>query len=138
MRISVDWRLTLLVNALLWASMFAIAFAREPQSAGASEPFTMDDTLAAVDGAPEPIGCLVYHETWPHWDPYSVGAAGELGAAQLHPGGELPAFLHGDWTPLPPSERDPFNPDQAVAYLEWYGATHDGTYEPWSTWRLCA
>jgi hypothetical protein len=101
----------------------------------AQVPFTMDDTLAALEGADPFIVCVVRLETDPDWDPYSVGAEGELGAAQLHPRGKLPEFLSGDWTPLPPEFRDPFNPYQAVAYLEWAVARGDAHH--WTAARYC-
>ena len=99
--------------------------------------WTAEDTIAAVEGQPHPIACIVYFETVPHWNPYSVGQAGELGPAQLHPQGMLPAFLYGEWGPSPDvGFRDPFDPWVAVNFIRWYGETY-GNYQPWSTWRLC-
>lgn len=123
----------LLMGWFLSNCVFSEAAAAEP------EPWTMADTQDAVADMPYPIACIVYYETWPHWDPYSVGAAGELGPAQLHPQGLLPLFLHGEWTPSPaPGFRDPFDPYVSAAFLLWWGETHGWTFFPWTSWRLCS
>lgn len=71
-----------------------------------------DDTLAALEGASPQARCIVYYETGGTFDPNAVGRAGEQGAAQLHPGGLLPDFYAVGYT-------DPWNPYQAVDYLDW-------------------
>ena len=115
-----------------------LAFALCGQPAAAQEAWTAADTLQALDGQPSPIGCIVAIETGHTYDPYSVGRAGELGVAQLHPQGELPRFLYGDWSPAPAvGFRDPYDPFVAVAFLRWWGDTHRWTFQPWSAWRFC-
>jgi len=81
------------------------------------EVYTADDTLAAIAQYSEEQGVsyrwlysVVRCETGGSFDPYSVGRSGELGAAQLHPHGELQRFLA--WGYL-----DPFSPWQAVRFL---------------------
>jgi len=49
-------------------------------------------------------------ETGGTFDPYSVGAAGELGAVQLHPRYALKDFYRVGY-------QDPYNPYEAVYFL---------------------
>jgi hypothetical protein len=83
----------------------------------AQEVYTADDTLAAIQQYSDEIGVsqawllrIVRCETGGTFDPYSVGRSGELGAAQLHPRGELQRFYA--WGYL-----DPFSPWQSVRFL---------------------
>jgi hypothetical protein len=80
------------------------------------EAYTTDDTLAAIAQYSEEQGIsyswlyrIVRCED-PTFDPYAVGRQGELGAAQLHPRGELQRFYA--WGYL-----DPFSPWQSVRFL---------------------
>jgi hypothetical protein len=83
----------------------------------AQEAYTAQDTLAAIHEASAETGVsesylksVVRCETGGTFDPYSVGRQGELGAAQLHPRGELPRFYAVGWL-------DPFSPYQAVRFM---------------------
>lgn len=105
----------------------------------AQEAWTADDTLAALEGAPWMVTCIVTLETGHTYDPYSLGAAGEEGVAQLLPawngGGQWEEFFYGDWTSVPPAQRSTWDPYQSVFFLEQYGAAHG--YGAWSTARYC-
>ena len=79
--------------------------------------YTAEDTLAAIDQYSEELGVshawlyrIVACETGHTFNPYAVGRAGELGAVQLHPRGELLRFYA--WGYL-----DPFSPYQSVRFL---------------------
>jgi hypothetical protein len=79
--------------------------------------YTAQDTLDAIDQYSVEMGVsrafllrVVRCETGGTFDPYSVGRQGELGAAQLHPRGELLRFYAWQYT-------DPFSPWQAVRFL---------------------
>jgi hypothetical protein len=83
----------------------------------AQEAYTREDTLVAIQQYSDEIGVsqawllrIVRCETGGTFDPYSVGRSGELGAAQLHPRGELQRFYA--WGYL-----DPFSPWQSVRFL---------------------
>lgn len=85
--------------------------------AQADEPYTSDDTRAAISQASAEIGVseawlyrTVDCETGGTFNPYAIGKRGELGAAQLAPWGELRRFR--DWGYL-----DPFSPYQAVRFM---------------------
>jgi hypothetical protein len=79
--------------------------------------YTSDDTLAAIEQYSAEFGVsygwlyrIVRCETGWTFNPYSVGRLGELGAAQLHPRGELLRFYRWGYD-------DPFSPYQSVAFL---------------------
>ena len=82
-----------------------------------AEPYTADDTLAAIEQASANSGVsyawlyrIVRCETGGTFNPYARGRLGERGAVQLYPrGGEWPRFfVH---------YSDPDNPYEAVHYL---------------------
>jgi hypothetical protein len=82
-----------------------------------AEPYTVDDTLAAIEQYSNEYQVsywwlyrIVRCETGWTFSPYSVGRQGELGAAQLHPRGELRRFYAWGYD-------DPFSPYQSVAFL---------------------
>jgi hypothetical protein len=107
-------RFTVLIVALTLAVVL-VFFATSPSHA--QEPYTADDTLNAIDEASADIGvsyswlyATVRCETGGTFNPYSVGRQGELGAAQLHPRGELLRFEA--WGYL-----DPFSPYQAIRFM---------------------
>lgn len=124
------------IRTLLGSLLLAAAITTP--AAHASEPWTSDDTLAALEGSPEIIDCVVRLES--QYQPYAIGSAGELGVAQLLPtengGGQMAEFMEGDWTVVDPADRSPFDPELSVAYLNFYLDTH-GDLAPWSTWRPC-
>jgi soluble lytic murein transglycosylase-like protein len=98
----------LLTVALLVSS----AHAQEEPTA-----FTPADTLAAIDEASADSGIsaawlmrVIRCETGGTFNPYAIGRAGELGAAQLHPHGELLRFYAVGYT-------DPFDPRQAAHFM---------------------
>jgi hypothetical protein len=79
--------------------------------------FGPDDTLAAIRQASADTGVsyawltrTVFCETAGTYDPHSVGIQGELGAAQLHPRGELGRFYAYGYD-------DPYDPYQAVEFM---------------------
>jgi soluble lytic murein transglycosylase-like protein len=84
---------------------------------GEAQPYTAADTIEAIDQASTETGvsrtwiyATVKCETGGTFNPYAIGRQGELGAAQLHPQGELPRFFAWGYT-------DPFNPSQAILFL---------------------
>lgn len=79
--------------------------------------WTPDDTLAALSVASDRANCIVGYETGFTYEPYSVGRAGELGPVQLHPYGLLPEFY--SWAARHGLDGDPFDPYEAVLYLDW-------------------
>jgi hypothetical protein len=95
--------------------------------AKASEPWTADDTLAALADATPLARCIVRLED-ESLDPYALGAAQEMGVAQLHPHGLYPLFLELGYT-------DVFSPYQSIQFLEW--ALDHGYGPQWSTWSYC-
>jgi hypothetical protein len=72
-------------------------------------------------------GCIVRLES-DNLDPYSVGRAGELGVAQLHPRGKLPEFYAFGYD-------NPFSPYQAMDYLDEALARGEGP--AWTTYWYC-
>lgn len=92
-------------------------------------PFSTMDTLKAIEHASPLAKCIVRYEVgggtkkYRPWSPYSIGAAGELGAVQLHPKGKLKEFYGLGF-------NNPFDPYQAVIYLE--GALKRGQKYHWS------
>ncbi len=87
--------------------------------------WTPDDVRAAMAGASWCAQQIVRGEVGGvGFNPYAVGAAGELGSAQLHPRGLLPDFYQRGYS-------DPFSPYQAVSYLE--GALARGLGRHWTT-----
>jgi soluble lytic murein transglycosylase-like protein len=79
--------------------------------------YTSDDTLAAIEQYSNEYQVsyswlyrIVRCETGWTFNPYAVGRQGELGAAQLHPHGELRRFYSWGYD-------DPFSPYQSVAFL---------------------
>lgn len=121
------------VAPLLAAALLAFV---TPAQAKAPEPWTSDDTLDAIAHASPLAACIVTGEVGGvGFDPYAVGAAGEIGPAQLHPRGLLPDFRYGRWTDLEPAFRDPNSPYMAVAYIDW--AISQGMGPNWSTWWGC-
>jgi hypothetical protein len=110
----------LLVGAILLATIQA-------------QQFTERDTHTAVAAAAHERGvserlldCMVFHEST--YDPYALGARGELGAAQLHPRGRLADFYARGYL-------NPFNPYQAVDYLA--AALTEGDGAAWSSYAVC-
>jgi hypothetical protein len=98
----------MLCAAALLALTLATASAQE---------YTADDVHAAIWQYSEELGVshawlyrIVACETGHTFNPYAVGRAGELGAVQLHPRGELIRFYA--WGYL-----DPFSPYQSVRFL---------------------
>ncbi len=89
----------------------AIVFAATMQD-DAPVRFTPQDTLDALGGVSARTGCVIRYEVGGvGFNPYAIGRAGEQGAAQLHPQGRLGDFYRKGYT-------DPFDPYQAVAYLD--------------------
>lgn len=107
-----------IVIGLTLLTAFVVIWLASPPPGHAQEiAYTAEDTIAAIDEASAEIGVdwtwlynTVRCETGGTFDPYSVGKQGELGAAQLHPRGELPRFY--DWGYV-----DPYSPYQAVRFL---------------------
>ena|SRR3990167_620969 len=76
------------------------------------EPWTPQDVHLAISLASRRAACIVRYEVGGvGYDPYAVGMSGELGPVQLHPRGKLPEFYARGYT-------DPFNPYQALVYLD--------------------
>lgn len=122
------WLLGVLAAVLLLGA--TPAYAAEPA------PWNADDVRDAMSRTSPVAACIVARELGPSLNPYAVGAAGEIGPAQLLPvRGLLPDFQYGAWVDLPPAFRDPNSPYMAVAYLEW--ALARGMGPNWSTWRSC-
>jgi len=101
---------SLLLAALLLVGATHVARAAETG-------YTAQDTLDAIDQYSEEQGvsrayllAIVRCETGGTFNPYSVGRQGELGAAQLHPRGELRRFLSWGYD-------DVFSPYQSVRFL---------------------
>ena len=93
-------------------------------------PWTSDDVLAAIDEASAETGvsyawlyATVRCETGWTFNPYSRGRQGELGAAQLHPRGELLRFYSWGYD-------DPYSPYQAVRFMAQRFAA--GGWRAWS------
>ena len=103
------------------------AAARQPAQASSYPVYTTWDTARALDqveaayGNGERLRCIVWHESTN--DPYAVGAQGEMGVAQLHPGGLLGAFYAAGYD-------DPWSPYQAVEFLA--SALAQGLGSHWS------
>lgn len=97
---------------------FALGVVLACATATYAQPYTADDTLAAIEQASIHSGVsaawlkrIVRCETGGTYNPYSRGRQGELGAVQLHPrGGEWPRFFAAGYT-------DPFDPLDAVHFL---------------------
>lgn len=106
--------------------------------------FTPDDVRAAILTGSATARCLITHEVgrgavrtdragrviaqYAPFDPYSVGAAGEIGPAQLHPRGLLPDFYRQGYD----NPNDPF---QAVRYID--GALRRNLGDNWTTMAYC-
>lgn len=108
-----------LLNALglaifLLATLSGLGHAQEADP----RHYTAADTLSAMHGLSARAQCIFRYEVgqgspgFEPYDPNQVGSAGELGAAQLCPCGELRRFLAEGW-------GDPVNPWDAGAYLEY-------------------
>lgn len=81
-------------------------------AAAESERWTSEDVLEVRARASGTAKCVIDWEVGGvGYEPYSVGAAGELGTVQLHPRGLLPEFFAAGYD-------DPFSPIQSVAFLE--------------------
>lgn len=79
---------------------------------GARWDYDANDTLAALETASARTACVIGYETGFSYSPNLVGAAGEVGAAQLLPyGGLLSDFYAKGYT-------DPWNPYEAVEYAD--------------------
>ena len=85
--------------------------------------FTADDVTARLKTASPRASCIVRYETGGTYDPNLIGKQGELGAAQLHPRGKLPAFYARGYS-------DPRDPVQAIEFLE--EQIHIGQAGAWS------
>ena len=88
-----------------------------PVPARAEEPFTAEDTLAAIEQYSAEFGVsyswlyrIVRCESGGDFNPYARGRQGELGAVQLHPRGELLRFYAWGYD-------DPYSPYQSVRFL---------------------
>lgn len=105
-------------------ALAALIFAAVAQD-DAPVRFTPQDTLDALTTASARTGCVVRYEVGGvGWNPYAIGRAGEQGAAQLHPQGRLGDFYRKGYT-------DPFDPYQAVAYLDGeLAAGRGGAWSP--------
>ena len=82
-----------------------------------AEPYTPEDTLAAIEEASINSGVsyawlrrIVACETGHTFRNDLIGRQGEIGAVQLHPRGLLPAFYRAGYT-------NPRNPQDAVHFL---------------------
>jgi hypothetical protein len=80
-------------------------------------PYTPADTRAAIEQAARYRGvsrgrlrCTVSYETGHTFKPYIRGRQGELGPAQLHPRGLLPAFYRMGYT-------NPYSPWQSMDFM---------------------
>jgi hypothetical protein len=95
----------------------------------ASEPWTSDDVFASMAAHSDVAACVVRYEIGgTGFDPYARGSAGELGPAQLLPGGQLDVFMARGYS-------DPFSPWQSLDFLDDAIARGEGRY--WSTFHLC-
>lgn len=90
--------------------------------------YTAADTRAAMEQHSWLAQCIVEVETGHTLNPYSVGRAGELGVAQLHPRGLLPEFYDAGYT-------NPFSPYQSMDFLE--DALARGEGPAWSAYWYC-
>ena len=111
-----DQRLYWLVCAALVATVVLLNVSHA-QAQEAPQRYTADDTLAAIeqysaefDVSYTWLRSIVRCETGGTYSPYAVGRQGELGAAQLHPRGEILRFYAWGYD-------DPFSPYQAVRFL---------------------
>lgn len=111
------WRRPLLTTLLL-LSLAA--------SVGARWDYDQADVESALRSASPRAACIVRLESG--GDPNAVGALGEMGAAQLAPFGLLGDFRAQGY-------RDPFNPYEAVEYLD--GALARGLAHHWTAARWC-
>ena len=82
-----------------------------------AQAYTADDTLEAISETSTSSGVgywrlwnIVDCETAHTFSPNAIGRAGEIGAVQLHPRGELPRFYAYGFD-------NPWDPYQAVAFL---------------------
>lgn len=89
--------------------------------------YTVADTEAAMSRHSWLAGCIVRLES-DNLDPYSVGKAGELGVAQLHPRGLLNQFYAVGYT-------NPYSPYQSMDFLDW--ALERGEGPNWTTYYMC-
>src|SRR5947209_6510176 len=97
--------------------LFVATTPAHAQEADDAPSYTASDTIAAIDQASAETGVsrawllrVVSCETGGTLNPYAVGRQGELGAAQLHPRGELRRFYALGY-------GDPFSPYEAVTFL---------------------
>jgi hypothetical protein len=130
-------RVRLLLHAAL-LGVVALATAAPAQASWdvnwTTYTYTADDTYAAMEQHSLVAQCIVTAEVgggWyggPPFDPYSVGQAGELGVAQLHPRGKLPEFYALGYT-------NPYSPYQSMDYLE--EALERGEGPAWTTYWYC-
>lgn len=95
------------------------------------QQFTAQDTLNALEYASPLAQCIVGYETGWTYYPYSIGAEGELGVAQLHPKGMLPVFYAMGYT-------NPFDPEQAIEFLEIQIIAGNAYHWTPVLWGLCA
>jgi len=122
-------RHALLLCALLAATLPRVAHASGWSVDWSTYTYTSYDTHAAMDMHSSLAACIVTYEVGGvGYDPYAVGAAGEMGAAQLHPQG-----LYGDF--LAQGYTDPYSPYQALDYLD--DALDRGLGWNWTTYALC-
>jgi hypothetical protein len=91
--------------------------------------YTADDTLAAIETHSGLAACIVTYEVGGvGFDPYARGAAGEMGVAQLLPGGMLDVFYARNYS-------DPFSPYESLDFLDDALARGEGHY--WTTYWYC-
>jgi hypothetical protein len=102
------------------------------RAAGGEEyVYSPADTLAAMEMHSPLAACVVRLEVGGvGFDPYAVGAQGELGPVQLHPRGLLPLYIR--WS----GGASPYDPYTSIAFLDW--AIERGYGPQWSAWRYCA
>lgn len=93
---------------------------------GARWDYSTADGYAAMEGRSALAWCIVSLES--RFDPNAVGAAGEIGLAQLHPRGKAPEFAamgFGDiWSPYAQAD-----------YLDWALANGQGYH--WTAYWMC-
>lgn len=113
-----ELRLGIVVAILFALALLAVFVGTRPADAQeATAAWTVADTYTALDEVSLATGVswsrlygIVRCETGGTLNPYAVGRAGELGAVQLHPRGELPRFYARGY-------GDPFNPHESIEFL---------------------
>lgn len=95
-----------------------------------ADGWTPDDVLASMDTHSSTAACMVRMEVGGvGYDPYAVGAEGELGPVQLHPRGLL--SLYEEWS----GGASPYDPYTSMDFLDW--AIANGYGPQWTSWWWC-